>query len=82
MLSCRALRLQQLQYQQLKQRQKPDEVPDNAAGSQAMAGATTGAVATAATTPGGDGLALLLAQSDLTCEVNRWDLVQRGTCDS
>jgi hypothetical protein len=55
-------------------------VPNNpAAGERGVAGSIANGGSTAATAPGAKDLALLRAQGGLSCEVNRWDLVQRGT---
>lgn len=51
--------------------------PQPAAGGTAPAGAAMNVTAHAAAAAA-DGVALLLAQGDLTCDVNRWDLLQRG----
>jgi hypothetical protein len=82
MVTSRASPLQQLQQQRQQQRQNAAAVPSiTAAGEQGMAGSIATGGSTTATAPGAKDLALLLAQGGLSCEVNRWDLVQRGTGD-
>lgn len=82
-LSSSTIRLQQLKQQrqnQVQQKCTADTTLGSAAVPHSMEGAAPAAAAGAAgaTALGGQGVEQLLVQGDLTCDVNRWDLLQRG----